>query len=137
MSLYLRSEIAADYPRAAAVARQTIDLILAAGLQAGQVATINIPPLRPGQEPAGVKIVRQCIRPWADTYEQRTDPRGRPYYWNSSVFTLGSTEDDTDVAALREGYVTVTPLHFDLTNYSLLREWEGKMRNKECGGVVG
>jgi 5'-nucleotidase len=59
-----------------------------------------------------------------DTYEERTDPRGRSYYWNSSVFTLGDTESDTDVAALRDGYVTVTPLQFDLTHHLQLREWK-------------
>ena len=65
-------------------------------------------------------------RAWVDTYEQRTDPRGRSYFWNSSVFTLGDTEDDTDVAALRDGYVTVTPLQFDLTHHLQLREWKDR-----------
>ena len=60
-----------------------------------------------------------------DTYERRTDPRGRDYFWNSSVFTLQESENDTDVAALRDGYITITPLQFDLTHMIILREWEG------------
>jgi broad specificity polyphosphatase/5'/3'-nucleotidase SurE len=40
-----------------------------------------------------------------------------------SVFTLGETEDDTDVAALRDKWITVTPLQFDLTDHPALREW--------------
>ena len=81
-------------------------------LRAGQVVSVNLPPLMADQQPTGVRVVRQCIRPWADTYEERKDPRGRPYFWNSSVFTLGETEDDTDVSALRDNYITVTPLQF-------------------------
>ena len=126
VSLYLRREIPADYARTATFAGRAIELILHAGLRAGQVVSVNLPPLRPDQQPTGIKVVRQCARPWADTYEERKDPRGRSYFWNSSVFTLGDTDDDTDVAALRDGYMTVTPLHFDLTHYPMLREWKDK-----------
>ena len=123
-SLYLRREVPTDYARAAALVRQTIEMILEAGLGRGQVATVNVPALQPDEPPTGVKVVRQCARPWADTYEERLDPRGRPYYWNTTVFTLGDTENDTDVAALRDTYITVTPLQFDLTHYPMLREWQ-------------
>jgi 5'-nucleotidase len=127
VSLHLRSEIPPDYPRSAMFASQTISAVLAAGLQAGHVASINIPCLRPDQAPAGEKIVRQCIRPWTDTYERRQDPRGRDYFWNNSVFTLGPTDDDTDVAALRDGFITITPLQFDLTDRELMRKWNGSL----------
>jgi 5'-nucleotidase len=133
VSLYLRREIPTDYARTAVLARQTIEQILAAGLGPGRVASVNIPPLRPGEQPTGTRVVRQCVRPWPDTYEERKDPRGRSYFWNSSVFTLGDTDDDTDVAALRHGYITVTPLHFDLTHYPMMREW----KEREWGGGGG
>jgi 5'-nucleotidase len=84
---------------------------------------MNIPALHAHQEPAGVRIVRQCTRPWVDTYERRQDPRGRDYFWNTSVFKLGQTEDDTDVAALRDQYITVTPLQYDLTDHTLVKQW--------------
>lgn len=126
LSLYLRPHIPTDYARTAALSRGVLEQMLAAGLRGGQVVSVNLPPLLPDEQPAGVRVVRQCARPWADTYEERHDPRGRPYYWNSSVFTLGNTEDDTDVAALRDRYITVTPLQFDLTHYPMLREWRGR-----------
>jgi 5'-nucleotidase len=94
--------------------------------------SVNIPALQGDENPTGVRVVRQCTRAWADTYERRTDPRGREYFWNSSVFTLGDTEDDTDVAALRNKYVTVTPLQFDLTHQIMMREW--KDREFRIGG---
>ncbi len=126
VSLFLRNEIPADYARTATLARQTIELIREAGLRNGQVASVNIPPLLPDEEPTGIRIVRQCTRGWADTYEERRDPRGRLYFWNSSIFTLGNTEEDTDVAALRDKYITITPLQFDLTHYQMLHEWQSK-----------
>src|SRR6185503_1246812 len=125
---YLRNEIETNYPRAAQYARRTIDQILKLGLAPGQVATINIPALRSDQEPAGVRFVRQCTRPFTDTYERRSDPKGRDYFWHASVFRLGETETDTDVAALRDGYITVTPLQFDLTDHALLRRWESQFK---------
>jgi 5'-nucleotidase len=122
-SLHLKKEVPTDYARAASLTRQTIEEILEMGLSSGQVASINIPALRADQAPAGTKVVRQCTRPWVDTYDRRRDPRGRDYYWNNSVFTLGPTDDDTDVAALRDGYITVTPLQFDLTEHGVLGAW--------------
>jgi 5'-nucleotidase len=128
VSLYLKSDVETNYDRAAQYARRTIDQILKLGLAPGQVATVNIPALRPHEEPAGIRFVRQCTRPWADTYERRQDPKGRDYFWNTSVFRLGETDQDTDVAALRDGYITVTPLQFDLTDLALLRKWNGRNR---------
>jgi 5'-nucleotidase len=124
VSLHLRGEVPLDYPRAAKLARQTIEKVLAAGLQAGQVASINIPALQPDEEPAGVRVARQCVRSWVDTYDEKESPRGQKYYWNSTVFTLVPTEDDTDVAGIRDKFITVTPLQFDLTQYSQLKKWE-------------
>lgn len=123
VSLLLKGDVPADYASAAAHARRVIEQVLSAGLGAGQVASINLPALREGDRPAGVKVCRQCTRPYADAYEERLSPRGQKYYWNSSVFTLGEFETDTDVAYLRDGYITVTPLEFDLTDHPTLQRW--------------
>jgi 5'-nucleotidase len=124
VSLYLKNDVETDYDRAAAHAVRTIDLILQHGLKPGQIATVNIPALHPHQEPAGVRVVRQCTQPWIDTYERRQDPKGRDYFWNTSVFRLGQTQEDTDVAALRDQYITITPLQYDLTDHPLLARWQ-------------
>lgn len=126
VSLHLRSDITTDYKRAASLAMKAIRQVLTNGLKAGEMANINIPALAPDEQPAGIKIVRQCTRPFIDTYEKRTDPRGREYFWNSSVFSLGDTEDDTDVAALRDKYICVTPLQFDLTHREMTDKWRGR-----------
>ena len=123
VSLYLRNEVPVDWPRAARIAMDVVRQVMDAGLRAGQVVSVNLPPLRAGESPAGVRVVRQCTNAWVDIYDERKDPRGRSYFWNNTIFTLGQTDNDTDVAALRDGYVTVTPLQFDLTHYPMLREW--------------
>jgi 5'-nucleotidase len=134
VSLYLRGDTPTDYARSAQIGRQTIEQVLDAGLKAGRVVTINVPPLHPHETIAGVKVVRQCTTAWADTYEERKDPRGRTYFWNTSVFTLGNTEADTDIAALRDKFVTITPLQFDLTHYPMLHEWEERDWNTTNAG---
>jgi 5'-nucleotidase len=126
VSLLLRSDVPVDYARAADQSRSTIEQILVAGLNPGQVVSVNLPALHRHEEPTGVRVVRQCTRPWIDTYEERSDPRGRKYYWNSSVWSLGESDDDTDVAALRDGYITITPLQFDMTHTFMLREWKDR-----------
>ena len=123
-SLFLRNHVPVDFARAAKISRQMIEMILSRGLPAGQVASVNVPALRPEETPAGIRIVRQCTRPWVDTYERRQDPRGRDYFWNSSIYSLGETEADTDVAALRDKFVTITPLQFDLTEHAMLKRWQ-------------
>lgn len=127
VSLLLKADIPTDYAAAAVHARETVEQILAAGLNPGQVASVNLPALRPGERPKGVRVCRQCTRPYVDAYEERQSPRGQKYYWNSSVFTLGNTEDDTDVAFLRDGHITVTPLEFDLTDHPTLKRWQASL----------
>ncbi|HEV2293311.1 MAG TPA: 5'/3'-nucleotidase SurE [Tepidisphaeraceae bacterium] len=126
VSLYLRADVPTNFAKAATIGGEVVGQIITAGIRPGQVVSVNIPALRETEQPTGVRVVRQCTRAWADTYEKRTDPRGREYFWNSSVFTLGDTEDDTDVAALRDGYVTITPLQFDLTHHIMMREWKDR-----------
>jgi 5'-nucleotidase len=126
VSLHLAREVETDYKRAAAFALDAIRLVLDAGIKGGEVINVNIPALRADQSPAGIKVVRQCTRAFIDTYDRRTDPRGRDYFWNSSVYRLGETEGDTDVAALRDKYISVTPLQFDLTRNEMLQRWAGR-----------
>jgi len=127
VSLHLHKDVPTDHERAAGWALGAIRAVLGAGLKGGEVVSINIPAMPPDESPRGIKVVRQCTRPFIDTYERRLDPRGREYFWNSSVFVLGETEDDTDVAAIRDKYIAITPLQFDMTNHSLTERLTGKL----------
>lgn len=126
VSLYLRPEVPTNFAWAAEIAMQVIEQIRQAGLRGGQAISINLPALPAGSKPAGIRLVRQCTRPWTDTYDRRKDPKGRDYFWNTSLFTLDNAEPDSDVSSLREGYVTITPLQFDLTDHQLLAKWQSR-----------
>jgi len=80
---------------------------------------INFPPA-PAAKVAGVAVTSQGKRAIADNLEQRTDPRGRPYYWIGQIREEGGAEPGTDVAALAENKVSVTPIYLDLTNVPVL-----------------
>jgi 5'-nucleotidase len=70
----------------------------------------------------GIKVTRQGVRAFGSSIVERIDPRGGHYYWNS--YTPGEHEDDPDgdVSAIRAGYVSVTPLHLDLTHEATRRK---------------
>lgn len=109
-----------DFPRAGAIACDIVARALKIGVDSGTVLNVNIPRLD-GEEPRGVKVVRQSTAPWTDSYDRRADPRGRPYFWLTDEGERGASEPaDTDLAALRAGFVTITPLQHDLTEYKQL-----------------
>ncbi|MBX3441722.1 MAG: 5'/3'-nucleotidase SurE [Planctomyces sp.] len=87
--------------------------------------SINFPETAPAP-PRGVKLAAMGFRRHADTIEKRKDPRGRPYYWSGiDPLKNHALEPGTDVKELQDRYITLTPLHFDLTETRILRELDG------------
>jgi len=87
------------------------------------VYNVNIPSLTPGW-PKGIKVVKHSTQPMEDAFQKRTDPRGRLYFWMSPELNIEMHEQQTDVQALRDGYVAVTPLKFDLTDDSTVQQMQ-------------
>lgn len=112
---YSKSQVL-DFPRAAEVARPVIERILAHRPPQGGLFNINIPDLEKGPI-RGVRVVPQNIAPYIEKYDRRVNPRGRVYFWSSPDFSCPDPHPDTDVTALAEGYITVTPLQFNLTDH--------------------
>jgi 5'-nucleotidase len=108
-----------DYSPAARVAARVVAQVITHGLPVGVLLNINVPCL-PDDQIKGIKITRQGLRVYHDALDARKDPRGRPYYWIGGDFPTGVAEDGTDVGALAEGHVSVTPLQLDLTAYKAL-----------------
>jgi 5'-nucleotidase len=98
--------------------------VIAQGLPKDTLLNVNVPDLPEGQI-KGIKITRQGLRVYRDLLVSREDPRGRPYYWIGGEAPTGVPEDGTDFGALAEGYVSVTPLHLDLTAYRAMEELAG------------
>ncbi len=81
---------------------------------------VNIPAL-PAHQIKGIKWVKQSTTRLLEKFEKRIDPHGNIYYWQCSErFT--ETDPETDVMALAEGFITLTPLHFTLTNLEILQQ---------------
>jgi 5'-nucleotidase len=117
-----------DYSTAASVARRVAERAIADDLPEGVVLNVNVPYLKES-ELKGYMITRQGLRVYRDALDQRIDPRGRPYYWIGGEAPTGVVEEGTDFGALSEGFVSITPLQLDLTNYKamdVLKKWNWK-----------
>ncbi|MCX6067693.1 MAG: 5'/3'-nucleotidase SurE [Chloroflexi bacterium] len=100
-----------DYGPAARVAGKVAARVLAEGLPAGALLSVNVP-----------QMTRQGLRVYRDALDARTDPRGRPYYWIGGELPTGVDEAGTDFGALEAGYISITPLQLDLTAYETLEK---------------
>ena len=87
---------------------------------------VNLPEVPP-HEVRGVKVTSLGRRRYADAITRANDPSGREYFWIGGGAVSWRGPEDSDFQAIQDGYVSVTPLHLDLTNYKLLEEiraWE-------------
>jgi 5'-nucleotidase len=82
---------------------------------------INLPDV-PVDELKGVRVTTLGRRVYADSLTRREDPSGREYFWIGGGVSRWSGRDDSDFRAVQAGYVSVTPLHLDLTNHRLISE---------------
>jgi 5'-nucleotidase len=85
---------------------------------------VNVPPVK-SQEIAGVAIARQGLRRYIEQFQKRVDPRGKTYYWLAGEVIEDIEQPEhmhlppeipTDVHAIRENYITITPLQYNLTD---------------------
>jgi len=94
---------------------------------AGRATAANAPllninvPARPRDKIRGIRLTEQCMQGYVDRYVKRNDPRGRDYFWLDGEIPIHQTGGKSDVATLREGYISVTPLKHDLTDVPTLR----------------
>ncbi len=100
--------------------------VLQNGLPEGVCLNVNIPAVRK-EEIKGIKICRQAKGRWDEKFEERTDPHQRNYYWLTGVFKNGDADKDTDTWALMNNYISVVPVHTDLTAQKAvaeLKKWD-------------
>jgi 5'-nucleotidase len=135
IALSLTSFSYREFQPAANFARELIAHLAHQPLSEPLLLNVNIPPV-PAAEIAGVKITRQGIRRYFDTFQKRLDPRGKTYYWLSGevVQDLDQPEHfylppeiETDVQAIKSNYITIVPLQFNMTSAT------GVFGLKDCG----
>ena len=103
------------------LAREVTQKMLSSDLLPHTLLNVNIP-IRSAEEFKGLKICRQAYAKWEEEFDHRVDPRGKDYYWMTGKFLNMDKGDDTDVQALKDGYASVVPVKFDLTDYKV-KEW--------------
>jgi 5'-nucleotidase len=110
----------AEFPRAASLARQVLSSLLDwPGWTPEICLNINLPEL-PQDQVRGIRFTRQDVGPLVEHFERRVDPRERIYYWLAEINDRQAPDLTTDFGALQAGYVSITPIHHDLTHYPSL-----------------
>lgn len=125
IAVSLERGVELDFARAAMIARELIRCAVDSGLGKGQLLNINIPDLTNGP-PKGVRVVTQSVQRMVDGYISREGPDGSVQYFLEGKFDRPGDKIETDLRGLVNGYVVVTPLHFDLTareQMAQVREW--------------
>jgi 5'-nucleotidase len=114
----------ADFEAAGRFARQIAERVLSEGIAPGTLLNVNVPP-GDYDEIRGVEITRQARSRWEEEFHERRDPFNRPYYWLGGEFIDLDEGGDTDLHAIKRGYVSVTPLQHDMTDYKQIEPLAG------------
>lgn len=113
----------ADFQAAAVIARNVIKGVVARPESRGGLFNLNVP-LAATEAPRDLKVVPMGLAQYGRRYEKRQDPSGRDYYWALWTEPNEPPPEMTDVNQLRQGNVTLTPLHFNLTRDELLESMQ-------------
>lgn len=112
-----------DFSAAKQIIPYVIRQVIAHPLPPYIILNVNIPYL-PYEEIKGYRITKSCTRDYRDVLIRCKDPFGRPYYWFGGDAPAGHPDEGTDIRALEDGYISIHPLHLDLTAYDMLSEVE-------------
>ena len=105
-----------DFSFASRFSRQVIKFLLENHLERGVALNVNIPAV-PEEMIKGVVFTRQAITQYREYFEKRVDPRGNVYYWLAGEIVIEENgRADTDIAALQNNMITITPISCDLTS---------------------
>jgi 5'-nucleotidase len=123
-AISLTSYTEKNFKPAAKFAAKLAKIILKKGLQKGVLLNVNVPAI-PENKIKGALVTKQGKSSWDDTFEKRIDPANREYFWlTGSMYKIDESKE-YDVKAVDEGYISVTPIHYDLTDF----EFFEKMKN--------
>ena len=93
--------------------------VLEKGLPEGVILNVNFPKT---DNIKGIKICRQAKAAWEEEFDKRTNPMGKEYYWLTGKFVNHDNGEDTDEWALSNDYISIVPVHFDLTAYHAIQQ---------------
>ena len=119
-----------DYSHAAAATISICKSVLDSPPNAGVTLNVNVP-YNGAEAPRGIKLCRLGYTDWSSSVHERTDPRGKQYYWIGGERSGADNIPESDNEAIGKGYITITPLHYDLTDYGSLEQ----VRSLACEGL--
>jgi len=120
MAVSLASYEFVDFEPSAVYLAEHLDYIV----QRHQDGLMNINfPGKPQSEWAGVRVTRLGKTIYDNVFERRIDPHGRTYYWQCGNL-LQDLEADTDLRAIQENFISMTPMHSDLTDFNCFQTWQ-------------
>ncbi len=131
MAVSMAGEMPLDFSKGAAIIRRLAGMIIDRGLPADTLMNVNIPDI---EEFKGVKVTRQGRRIWKQALQEVTDPWGRAHYWIGGGTPLLDSGPDTDVFAISEGFVSISPIHLDLTNHEGIIVFRDDLKLEEMSG---
>ncbi|MES2812526.1 MAG: 5'/3'-nucleotidase SurE [Bacteroidota bacterium] len=111
----------ADFEQIKPFAKKIIEEVLQNGLPEGVVLNVNFPKLKK-EEIKGIKICRQANAKYAEKFDKRQSPFGKEYYWLAGEFVCLDKGEDTDEWALKNGYISIVPVQFDLTAHHAIQQ---------------
>jgi len=111
-----------EFDFAAKFTRNVVRVAMKRGIEKKTLINVNIPPLEV-KDIKGIKITKLGVRNYDNLFEERQDPRGNTYYWLGGGVIKEEQEAESDVLATQEGYISITPIRLDLTDYQLIQEY--------------
>ena len=105
-----------------------IEKVLEKGLPKNTLLNVNIPDFKKGIKGVKATILGKSI--YIETFQKNYDPRGKEYYWMAGKISEIEKDERTDIVSVKEGYISITPIHFDLTEYNMiniLNSWDIKI----------
>ena len=117
IAVSLAGRDATDFAPAAEFAARLAAAVLEHGMPRDTLLNVNVPNI-PVEQLRGYRITRQGKRRYGDAIVEHLDPRGRKYYWIGGDDLGFVPGEGTDCSAVADGFISISPLHLDLTNYS-------------------
>ncbi|MCX7568712.1 5'/3'-nucleotidase SurE [Tumebacillus sp. DT12] len=114
-----------DFTHAATFTATLVQEVMKNGLLADTVLNVNVPALKEGQTIQGTRITTLGTRRYHNEYDKRVNPRGVDYYWLAGELMDLHPEQGSDIEAIKEKHISVSPLHFDFTNRKLIDALKG------------
>jgi len=115
-----------DFSAAARFAAKFANEYLQLDLPKGVFVNVNVPAL-PEAEIKGIKITRQGRANYVEIFHRRFDPKGRVYFWMDGERTAEEADVNIDERAVKAGYISITPIHYDLTHYPTLERLDSQI----------